>query len=283
MMTATRTRPVGVPQSWHLPALPATMAGRVGLALVVVVVLVALFGPEIVPNDPGKTLGTPYGPPDGRFLLGTDLLGRDVLSRVLSGGRSVLLYSSIAALLAYLGALSVGLVAGYFGGWLDQVLMRVVDLLLAFPMMVFVLIVATGIGRGIGPVVLATAIIQLPAIARIVRTATLEQAVRGFVEAAVARGESAFSVLRREILPNIARPLSADIGLRFTWSVLLIASVNFLGLGLQPPAADWGLMVSENRQGVETNPAALLVPAAMLGLLTVGMNLLSDSIAGNKR
>jgi len=128
-------------------------------------------------------------------------------------------------------------------------------------------------------VVAATAVIQMPPIARIVRTATVEQSVRGFVEAAVARGESMVSVLAREILPNLARPLSADIGLRFTWSVLLIASVNFLGLGLQPPASDWGLMVSENRAGIGLNPWAVVVPALLLGALTVGINLLSDSIA----
>lgn len=262
---------------------PPTLSGRIGLVLLVVVVLVALAGPEFAPDDPNRTLGTPYASPDGRFLLGTDFLGRDVLSRVLSGGRSVLLYAGIATILAYLGGLVVGMVAGYLRSWPDQVLMRGVDVLLSFPTLVFVLLLATAASRGIVAVMVATAIIQLPAIARIVRTATLEQSVRGFVEAAVARGEGAVSVLSREILPNIARPLSADVGLRFTWSVLLIASVNFLGLGLQPPAADWGLMVSENRGGLGTNPPAVLVPAALLGLLTIAINLISDALAGAKQ
>jgi peptide/nickel transport system permease protein len=264
-------------------AVPPTLAGKVGLILLAAIVLLALAGPELAPYSPRLTVGAPYAPPGGRFLLGTDFLGRDVLSRSLSGGRSVLVYAGLATILAYLAGLGFGLFAGYLRSWPDQALMRTVDILLSFPALVFILLVSTAAGQGILPVMVATAIIQAPAIARIVRTATLEQSVRGFVEAAVARGESAVSVLRREILPNIARPLSADVGLRFTWSVLLIASVNFLGLGLQPPAADWGLMVSENWGGIGANPAAVLVPAGLLGLLCVAINLLSDSLAGGKQ
>jgi peptide/nickel transport system permease protein len=282
-MSAMAQHPVIKQRPTRRLALPPTLAGQVGLALLLAVVLLALIGPELAPYGPSQTVGAPYAPPGGRFLLGTDFLGRDVLSRSLNGGRSVLVYAGLATILAYLAGLGAGLVAGYLRSWPDQVLMRAVDVLLSFPTLVFILLVTTAAGQGILPVMVATAIIQAPAIARIVRTATLEQSVRGFVEAAVARGESALSVLHREILPNIARPLSADVGLRFTWSVLLIASVNFLGLGLQPPAADWGLMVSENRGGIGVNPAAVLVPAAMLGLLTVAINLLSDSLAGGRQ
>lgn len=283
MSTATAQQPADVRRAPRRLALPPTLAGRVGLVLLLAVGLLAVIGPEVAPYSPNRTVGVPYAPPGGGFLLGTDLLGRDVLSRALCGGRSVLVYAGVATILAYVAGLGIGLVAGYLRSWPDQVLMRGVDVLLSFPTLVFILLVTTAAGQGILPVVAATAIIQAPAIARIVRTVTLEQSVRGFVEAAVARGESALSVLRREILPNITRPLSADVGLRFTWSVLLIASVNFLGLGLQPPTADWGLMVSENRGGIAENPSAVLVPAAMLGLLTVAINLLSDSLAGGKQ
>lgn len=263
--------------------IPRTVSGRVGLALLLLVVLIALTGAWFAPHDPNRTLTAPYTPPSGRLPLGADFLGRDVLSRVLSGGRSVLLYSGLATLLAYAGGLTIGLVAGYSRSWLDAVLMRTVDVLLSFPALVFLLLLATAAGRGIGSVVIASAVVQLPPIARIVKTAALEQSVRGYVEAAVARGESTFSVLRREILPNISRTLAADIGLRFTWSVLLIASVNFLGLGLQPPAADWGLMVSENRGGAALNPSAMLIPAALLGVLTLAINLLGDDMSGGDR
>lgn len=283
MSAATAQQPAHVRRAPRRLALPPTLAGRVGLVLLLAVGLLAFIGPAFAPYNPSKSVGAPYAPPGGGFLLGTDFLGRDVLSRVLYGGHTVLVYAGVATILAYVAGLGIGLVAGYLRSWPDQVLMRGVDVLLSFPVLVFILLVTTAAGQGILPVVFATAIIQAPAIARIVRTVTLEQSVRGFVEAAVARGESALSVLRREILPNITRPLSADVGLRFTWSVLLIASVNFLGLGLQPPTADWGLMVSENRGGIAENPSAVLVPAAMLGLLTVAISLLSDSLAGGKQ
>jgi ABC-type dipeptide/oligopeptide/nickel transport system permease subunit len=205
-------------------ALPRSVSGRVGLVLLVAMVAVAVFGPLVAPHSPDATIGSPYDPPGTNGLLGTDFLGRDVLSRVLSGGRSVLLYALIATVAAYAGGLLIGLAAGHMRSWLDPVLMRSVDVLLAFPALVFILLITTGLGKGIWPAVLATAVIQLPAIARIIRTATLEQSVRSYVEAAVARGEGSLAILRREILPNITRPISADIGLRFTWSVLLIAS-----------------------------------------------------------
>jgi ABC-type dipeptide/oligopeptide/nickel transport system permease subunit len=127
--------------------------------------------------------------------------------------------------------------------------------------------------------VIGVAIVQLPGIARLVRTVTIEVSVRGYVEAAVARGERAAAILRREVLPNIAPAVIADGGIRFTFSVLLIAAANFLGIGLQPPAADWGLMISENREYITLNPWGVAVPAALIGLLTIGINLMGDSIA----
>lgn len=251
------------------------VVGVLGLAGVIAV---ALLGPFVTPDNPDKTMTPPYQPPSSEHLLGTDFLGRDVLSRVLDGGHTVLLYASIATVAAYALGITVGLLAGYRRGWVDQALMRVVDVLLAFPSLVFLLLLAAAFGRGIGPIVWATALIQATAIARILRTAALEQSVRGFVEAAVARGDSTRSVLFREILPNLYGTIAADVGLRFTWSVLLIASVNFLGLGMQPPDADWGLMISENRGGISLNAMAVLAPAIALGTLTVSVTLVTDAL-----
>ncbi|MFD8089180.1 ABC transporter permease [Streptomyces malaysiensis] len=262
--------------------IPASPSGKAGLTILVVVLAVALLGPLAAPDQPDLTVGIPYAPPSRAHWLGLDFLGRDVLSRVLYGGLTVVFYAGIATIAAYTVGLLAGLLAGYSRTWLATVLMRSTDVLLSFPALVFLILLATAFGPGITGIVVATAIIQLPPIIRIVRSATLEQSVRGYVEAAVSRGENTLSVLRREILPNIARPLSADVGVRFSWSVLLIASVNFLGLGLQPPASDWGLMVSENRGGIATNPAVMLVPAALLGALTLGINLLGDALAGGK-
>ena len=259
--------------------LPKSRGGRVGLGLLIGIVSVALFGPYFAPYSPTETLGVPYSPPGSVTVLGLDFLGRDVLSRVLYGGRSVLWFAGVATFLAYVVGLAVGLLAGYRRSWLDGWLMRGMDVLLAFPTLIFILVMSNAFSRGIAAVVVATAVIQIPPIARIVRAATVEQSVRGYVEAAITRGESMVSVLRREILPNLARTLAADVGLRFTWSVLLIASVNFLGLGLQPPSADWGLMISENRAGIGLNPLAVVAPALLLGGLTVAINLVGDSLS----
>jgi len=255
----------------------------VGVLVLIIVVLVALVGPWFAPHSPDQPIAAPFTSPGSGHPMGTDFLGRDVLSRLLWGGRSVLLFAGAATLIAYAVGLAVGLLAGYSRSWIDPALMRSVDMLLAFPALVFILLLAAALGTGIWSVLVATAVIQVPGIARIIRTATLEQSVRGFVEAAVLRGETTPSILRREILPNITGPISADIGLRFTWSVILIASVNFLGLGLQPPAADWGVMVSENRGGLNLNPSAMLAPALILGALTVAINLVSDSLARRYR
>ena len=147
--------------------------------------------------------------------------------------------------------------------------MRGADVLISFPALLFILVLVTGAGTSKAVLVATVAVVQMPLIARIIRTATLEQSVRGFVEAAVARGERTFAILRREILPNIVSPIMADVGLRFTFSIILVASVNFLGLGLQPPAADWALMICENRDGLNLNPFVILVPAALIALLTI--------------
>lgn len=263
--------------------IPASGSGKAGLALVAVVLAIALIGPLAAPYSPDATLGVPYASPSAAHWLGLDFLGRDVLSRALHGGLTVVFYAGVATVAAYAVGLLIGLFAGYRRTWVETVLMRSTDVLLAFPALVLLILLSTAAGPGMTGILIATAIIQLPPIIRIVRSATLEQSVRGYVEAAVARGESTLAVLRREILPNIARPLSADVGLRFSWSVLLIASVDFLGLGLQAPASDWGLMVSENRGGIAANPSVMLVPAALLGALTLGINLLGDALAGGRQ
>jgi peptide/nickel transport system permease protein len=256
-----------------------TGTGLAGVIVLGLVVFIAIFGPYFAPHALDQPIGTPYERPSAEAWLGTDFLGRDVLSRVLWGGRSVLALAGLATLLAYGGGLTIGLVAGYTRSLLDPLLMRSVDVLISFPALVFLLVLVTGLGTSKGVLVLGVAIIQMPAIARIVRSATLAQSVRGFVEAAVARGEGTFSILRRELLPNIVSPIAADVGIRFTLAIILVASVNFLSLGLQPPAADWALMISENRSGLTLNPYAVLAPAVMIALLTISVNLVGDAVA----
>ena len=256
-----------------------TPTGAVGIVLLSAVVGVALLGPFFAPHPPDEPIGVPLTGPTEGAPFGTDFLGRDVLSRVLWGGRSVLALAGLATLLAYVGGLAVGLLSGYSRSLVDPVLMRTADVMLSFPALLFLLLLVTGAGTSKAVLVIGVALVQLPLVARIVRAATLEQSVRGFVEAAVARGEPTTAILRREIFPNILAPVLADAGLRFTYSIILVASVNFLGLGLQPPDADWALMISENRTGLTLNPYVILVPAALIGLLTIAVNLVGDSIA----
>lgn len=241
---------------------------------------VAFIGPYFAPYSPSAIPGIPFSSPSATFLLGNDYLGEDVFSRVLSGGRTVIFYGALATLMAYAVGGTIGLVAGFTHSRLDALLMRAMDVLLAFPPILFLLVVATGVGSNIYALVIAIAIIHVPSIARILRAATLEVSVRGYVEAAAARGDRTHVILRREVLPNIWGPIVADGGPRFTVSILLVAAVNFLGLGVSPPAADWALMISENRAGITINAWAVIVPALMIAALTVSINLIADAIAG---
>jgi len=256
-----------------------SFSGALGLTIVFVVVFVALFGNYFAPHDPTAPVGVPLAGPSGDAWLGTDVLGRDVFSRLLYGGRSVIGLALVATLLAYVIGLTIGLIAGYTRSKADPILMRTVDVMLAFPPLLFLLVLITGAGTGTAVLIIGVAAIQAPGISRIVRTATLEISVRGYVEAAVARGERSIAVVVREVLPNILAPVLVDAGLRFTYSILIIASVNYLGLGLQPPASDWALLISENREYIALNVWAVLAPAAMIALLTIGVNLMGDAIA----
>ncbi|MDQ2953158.1 MAG: ABC transporter permease [Chloroflexota bacterium] len=258
-------------QSWSV---------RIGLTVLAFVLGVAFIGPYFAPYSPSELPGFPYATPNGTFWLGTDYLGEDVFSRVLSGGRTVILYGALATLLAYAVGGTIGLLAGYTRSRLDDLLMRSMDVLLAFPPILFLLVIATGAGSNIWALVIAIAVIHVPSIARILRSAALEVSVRGYVEAAIARGDRTHVILRREILPNIWGTIVADGGPRFTVSILLVAAVNFLGLGLSPPAADWAMMISENRSGITINIWAVVAPALMIGALTVSINVVADAIAG---
>jgi peptide/nickel transport system permease protein len=265
----------------RLSGLPLLRSWSVRIWLLVGLALlgVAMFGPFFSPHDPTELAGVPLQSPTGSYPLGTDQLGRDVLSRVLWGGRSIIGLAVASTLIAYLVGGAIGLVAGYSKGVLDALLMRAVDALLAFPPLLFLLLLAFGVGAGPWTIVAGVATINVPGIARIVRTVTLETSVRGYVEAAVARGERTSAVLWREIVPNIAGTVVADGGVRFTGSFLAIAGLNFLGLGLQPPAADWATIIAENRTTINIQPWAVAAPAIMIAVFTVAVNVVGDALA----
>jgi peptide/nickel transport system permease protein len=256
-----------------------TPSGVIGVAIVVFVVGVALLGPYLAPHSPAATVGPPLDGSSNAYPFGTDVLGRDVLSRVLHGGRSLLALALAATALSYMVGLSIGLIAGYSRGFADPLLMRSVDVLLAFPPLLFLLVLIGGAGRTQAVLILGVAVIQAPQVSRVVRSATLEVSVRGYVEAAVARGERAAAVIAREVLPNILGPVLVDAGLRFTYSILIITSVTYLGLGAEPPSSNWALMISENRQYISINSLSVLAPALMIAILTIGVNLTGDAVA----
>jgi peptide/nickel transport system permease protein len=259
------------------PRFTARISGKVGLGMLVIVLGVAFFGPLVAPHGIASPIGSPGSPPSGSASLGTDYLGRDVLSRVLHGGLSVIGMGTAATLLSYVAGITVGLVAGYQRSLIDPMLMRGVDVLLAFPALLILLLLVAGLGSHVWVLIIGVALVQLPPIARIIRTVTLEVSTRGYVEAAQARGERTAAILRREILPNVAPVILADFGIRFGFSIILIASVNYLGLGLAPPAADWGLMIAENQQYISLNVWSVLAPAMMLAMLTICVNLIADA------
>lgn len=252
---------------------------RLGLLLFVLLVLVALVGPWLAPYSPNKFVAAPFAPPSGSTWLGTDALGRDVLSRFLTGGRTVLVMSVLAALTGVgLGAI-VGMFAAHSRGIVDAALMRLNDVLLAFPQIIFTLLVLTVLGQHIWLIALTVGLTHAPRTALVIRAAAVQVAERDFVKAAEAAGEPRWRILLAELLPNVSSPLMVELGLRLTYSIGLVAAVSFLGFGLQPPASDWGLMINENRIGLTTQPWAVVAPVAAIALLTVAVNLVTDGLS----
>jgi peptide/nickel transport system permease protein len=251
---------------------------RIWFAFGVVVLAVALLGPFFAPHGANAYSGGSFLGSSSGHIFGTDSIGRDVFSRVLWGGRSIIALATVATLIAYLIGGAIGLLAGYRGGIVDAAFMRTMDVLLAFPALLLVLLLAAGIGAGVTTIVIGVAAVNTPGVARIVRAATLEVSVRGFVEAAIARGERTSAILRREILPNIASIVAADGGVRFTAAFLTVAGLNFIGIGVQPPAADWATMIAENRNYISLQPWTVAAPALCIALFTITVNVVADGL-----
>ncbi len=252
---------------------------RIGLAIVALVVLVALAGPLVAPHTPTEFVAIPNSGPSGEALFGADSLGRDVLSRFLHGGRTVLWLAAAATLLGMVVGVVIGLVAAYSRNWVDDVLMRLNDVFLAFPAIILVLLAVSAIGPKLWVIVLSVGLTHGPRVARVMRGAALEVVERDFVKSAEVVGERRWRIIFSELLPNVTSPLLVELGLRMTYSIGLVAGISFLGLGLQPPTADWGLMINENRLSITVQPWAVMLPVVAIGLLTVGTNLVTDGIA----
>ncbi|MFI6359697.1 ABC transporter permease [Streptomyces sp. NPDC050743] len=259
----------------------ALASGRtwVGILLTALVTAAASLGPLFAPHGENDIVGAPYSDSAPGALLGTDYLGQDVWSRLLAGGNWVLVTAVLATMLGMVLGVAAGLLAGYARGWVDEVVMRVCDVVLAFPQIVLVLVLLSVAGPERWLVVVVVGVSHAPRVARLTRGMTTGLATREFVQSAEALGEKRSRILFAELLPNMSAPLLAELGLRLTYSVGLVASIGFLGFASDPSAADWGLMINENRLALAVQPWAILAPVLAIAVLALGTNLVADGIA----
>jgi peptide/nickel transport system permease protein len=252
---------------------------RVGLALCLLIAALAVIGPYVVPYDPTDYIDLSFAPPSSHAWLGTDYLGRDVFSRFLAGGQNLLVLAVLATALNIVTGTIVALIAGYSLRFADEALMRSMDLLLAFPPIVLALMCVSVVGPAQWLIVLVVGLSQMPQTARLIRAAVVQVRDLEFIKYAEGIGLPRGRILRQELLPNVVAPLMVEVGLRLTFSIGLIASLDYLGLGVQPPSPDWGLIIQENQSGLNVTYWPVLVPVIAIALLTIGTNLVTDGIA----
>jgi peptide/nickel transport system permease protein len=251
----------------------------VGLAIVAVFLLMAIFGPWIAPYGYSEQIPEDRAePPSADHWFGTDQFGRDIFSRIVVGSRDVFIVAGSGSLIGVLLGLNIGLFSGYFGGLVDEVVMRLLDVIVSLPPLMLAMVTLGTIGPSRLNVILVVGVLYTPLVARVVRSVVLDVKNKAFVEAAMLRGESSASVLFREIFPNVLPTLAVEASMRFTYAIFLVASLGFLGLGVQPPSADWGLMVGEAREWFRRAAWILLFPAGAIALLVVGLSFLSDGL-----
>jgi len=298
MADATTTATPSMPSQTYAAALMRAVrsfallreswVGMIGAGIVVFWVLVALLAPILAPFEPNATL-VPFQKPGaefagneevsaGTFLLGTDHIGRDILSRIIWGSRTVLFYAPLATICAYTVGILMGLAAGYYRGWVDDVLSRVSDIILSFPVLVLYIIIIATVGASGLNIVVAITFASAPGIMRIVRGLVLDLRNRDYVAAAQTRGEGSWRIMLVEILPNARGPLIVDSCLRLGYVIITIGVLGFLGLGLPPPDPDWGGMINETRQMALAFPHMTLYPCIAISSLILGFNLMADGL-----
>jgi len=257
----------------------SSRVATIGLILVLFWILVAILAPVIAPYSPSAQDGQAVNKaPSAAHLLGTDHLGRDLLSRLIYGSRTILTLAPLSVLAAVIVGTFLGLLGGYYGGLIDEVVMRILDAIMAFPTILLYLIIISAIGPSAVNVVIAITFVGAPGIARLVRSLTLDIRVRDYIAAARLRGESPLYVMFAEILPNARGPLIIDSMLRVGYAVFAIGTLGFLGLGLPPPTPDWGGMIANARKFIWVNPWGVLWPTLSIASLVVGLNLFADGL-----
>jgi peptide/nickel transport system permease protein len=248
----------------------------VGIFIVGFFVLVALFGPWFAPYSESASVGGTWDAPSATMLLGADQIGRDMLTRLIYGARMTIGIALVTTVISFAIGITLGFLAAVLGGWVDAIISRLVDIVLSIPLLIFALIILGVFGSSLTTLVLTIAVLDSTRVFRLARALGMNLAEMEYVEAARLRGEGIWWIMRREILPNAAAPLFSEFGLRFCFNFLFVAALSFLGLGIQPPYADWGGMVRENAAAINFGLLAPIWPASAISLLTVGVNLIVD-------
>ena len=252
------------------------LSARIGMAMILINIAAAIFAPVIAPYGETEVVGDVWLSASKDHLLGTDHIGRDMFTRLIYGARNTIAIAFITTLLSFLIGVICGFFAATLGGWVDQLFSRVVDIMMAIPILIFALMVLSVVGTSISALIVVIALLDSTRVYRISRAVAMDVGVMEFVEAARLRGEKIWWLMRHEILPNAMPPLVAEFGLRFCFVFLFIATLSFLGLGIQPPTADWGGMVRENAGAITFGILIPLWPAGAIAFLTVGVNLIVD-------
>jgi peptide/nickel transport system permease protein len=278
-MTADPAPAMETPRSWwRRPGMGVFRV--VGLALLLLNAALAIFGTFAAPHSASEIVGGAFGPPSDVALIGTDYIGRDLLSRLLLGAKYSFGIAFVATVIGFAVGVSIGFASAELRGAFDTIVTWCCDILLSFPSILLALIVITAAGTSIPVLVGTIALIQVPRVVRLSRSIAAGISPLEFVDVARTRGEGLASILVREIAPNTVRPLAVEFGLRMSFAVLFMSSLSFLGLGIQPPEADWGSMVRENLPGVYYTSLASLLPALLIGSLVLGINLTIDALSG---
>jgi peptide/nickel transport system permease protein len=254
-----------------------TPRGAIGLSLVTFVALVAAIGPFVAPYSSTSLETIPFSQPSSSYLLGGDVLGRDVLSRVLDGGWQLLLMALVATVFGVAVGAIAGISAAYLRGAADGLIMRTVDVVLAFPQLVFALLLVSIIGPKVWIIVLAVGLSHALQVSRVLRSAALDISERDFVKVVELQGVSSARVMTGEVLPNLVTPLMVEAGLRLTYSIVIMAGLSFLGFGIAPPVPNWGTMINENQVGLASNVWGVVAPVLLIVCLTIGTNIFTDA------
>ncbi len=251
-------------------------SARIGLIIIISLAVCGIFAPWLAPYEESQIVGDVWEPIGGKFIFGTDQIGRDILTRLIFGARNTIALALLATTVAFFAGALLGFIAATMGGIIDQVLSRLVDVCISIPTLIASLIFLSALGTDVKTLILVIGIIYTMPVFRIARAVAMDIEVMDYVEVSRLRGESLWWIMQKEILPNALTPLAAEFGLRFCFVFLLISSLSFLGLGLQPPLADWGAMVRGNADGIAWGFYHSLLPAACIAILTIAINLLID-------